>query len=373
MVHPPVPERLVAMTRYPPIAPVPDGVLRPFWSVMIPTYNPDPGYLAQALAAVLDQDPGPATMEIVVIDDASDVDPARSLARAERDRVSWLRQPGHVGIGENWNACIRRARGAWVHILHQDDLVRPGFYASLREGMEAAPAVGAALCRDVVIDAQGRRSGSQWSIRETAGIVDDWIEHVFVGLHLRASAVVVKRSTYEALGGFAIDMRYALDWDMWKRIAATHPLWYEPRELACYRRHPECASAGFLRAGGAHIAEIRRSIERSASLLPPAVAADVTARARTVYTDYAVHSAWQALGEGHLRSALSQLREARRLTGSLAVAVALGRRLARKRRAAHRGPGRPREGTRRPAALPPVSSPPAEAGSTPPRAASRTS
>jgi GT2 family glycosyltransferase len=323
----------VALTGPPAIDRVPDGLPRPFWSVMIPTYNPDLDYLAQALAGVLAQDPGRAAMEIAVVDDASDrVDPIRSLRIAGGSRIAWFRQERHVGIGENWNACIRGARGQWVHILHQDDLVRPGFYARLREGIESAPAVGAAFCRDAVVDGQGHRRLSQVPVRRTAGIVEDWIEHVFVGLHLRASAVVVRRSVYEALGGFSLDLSYALDWDMWKRIAAAYPLWYEPGELAAYRRHGGCASTRFMRSGATHIAEIRRSIERSEALLPAAVAAEVSRRAREGYTRYAVACARDAFVEGHVRSSLAQLREARRLTSGLAVAAAIGRLLAPARR-----------------------------------------
>ena len=40
----------MALTGPPAIDRAPDGVPRPFWSVMIPTYNPDLDYLAQALA-----------------------------------------------------------------------------------------------------------------------------------------------------------------------------------------------------------------------------------------------------------------------------------------------------------------------------------
>ncbi|HZS34174.1 MAG TPA: glycosyltransferase [Methylomirabilota bacterium] len=315
----------------PRIEPVPTGDgARPFWSVMIPTRDPDPGYLAEALASVLAQDPGPAAMEIVVVDDGSD-----RLAATRRgglpggNRVAWTRQPRHVGIGENWNACIRRARGRWVHILHQDDLVRPGFYERLREGIERSPTVGAAFCRDVMIGPAGERIASQVPIRPAPGIVEDWLEHVFVGLHLRASALVVRRSVYEALGGFSPALRYALDWDMWKRIAVAYPLWYEPAELACARRHDGQASAAFRRSGAAHLAEIRRSIELSAPLLPPAVAPGVTRRAREVYTRYAVQSAWRALRAGGLRASLAQLREARRLTSARGVAVAVTRLLRR--------------------------------------------
>ena len=124
------------------IAPVAAGAARPLWSVMIPTYRPDRDFLCRALAGVLAQDPGSAEMEIVLVDDGSPrFDPGELLDATTRKRVACVRQD-HAGIGQSWNACIRRARGYWVHILHQDDLVLPGFYERLRAcGIELTPSV----------------------------------------------------------------------------------------------------------------------------------------------------------------------------------------------------------------------------------------
>jgi glycosyltransferase involved in cell wall biosynthesis len=282
---------------------------------MIPTFEPSPEHLAQALTSVLAQDPGRAEMEIMVIDDHSrEVDPRGCLSPSLRDRVSWFRQETHVGISGNWNTCISAARGQWVHILHQDDTLRPGFYARLRDGIGRAPAtVGAAVCRDVVIDEDGQEQVAQVLVRDTPGLIDDWIEHVFVQLHLRAPAVVVRRSVYETLGGFSPDLQYALDWDMWKRIASKYRLWYEPAALACYRRHSRSASFGFMRSGS-NIAEIRRSIELSEPMLDPAIATEVTRRARAKYAKYAADSAWRAIKERRIMSGLAQFREARKLS-----------------------------------------------------------
>ena len=55
------------------IPPVDSQVDRPFWSVMIPTYN-RATYLERTLASVLAQDPGPQKMQIEVVDDASTSD-----------------------------------------------------------------------------------------------------------------------------------------------------------------------------------------------------------------------------------------------------------------------------------------------------------
>ena len=54
----------------PLIAPLPPQADRPLWSVMIPAYNCT-HFLPQAIESVLAQAPGPAHMQIEVVDDAS--------------------------------------------------------------------------------------------------------------------------------------------------------------------------------------------------------------------------------------------------------------------------------------------------------------
>jgi glycosyltransferase involved in cell wall biosynthesis len=317
------------MSDHPPIAPLADDPARPFWSVMIPTYEPDPEFLRRGIAALLAQDPGPAAMEIVIVDDASShIDPRDCIPAAARTRIGWFGHDAHVGISGNWNSCITRARGEWVHLLHQDDLLLPGFYARLRAGLATCPSAGAAFCRDQVIDSDDRVVRSQRRLRAEAGVLEDWIEHVFVALHLRASALVVRRRTYEALGGFRHDLAYALDWDMWKRIAAAYPLWYEPEALACYRRHRASASIGFQRSGE-NMAEIDRSIALSQAELPAAVAVETTRRTRENYARYATGLAWDAFAGRDLLTAVAQLRAACRMGSSGLVGRELGRRAVR--------------------------------------------
>jgi glycosyltransferase involved in cell wall biosynthesis len=110
----------------PPIDPVSDGQPRPFWSVMIPTYN-CAQYLRETLASVLAQDPGPEDMEIEVVDDQSTRDDPEAVVRElARGRVRFFRQPQNRGAIRTFNTCIARSRGRWLHILHGDDTVRPG-------------------------------------------------------------------------------------------------------------------------------------------------------------------------------------------------------------------------------------------------------
>src|SRR5262249_55421942 len=114
--------------RRPVISPVPDGVDRPFWSVMIPTY--ESGHrLQRTLESVLAQDPGPDEMQIRVIDDGTVVDDPRFLVnRVAGSRVTVWRHGRNVGAPVNFTTCVQQAAGRWVHILHSDDVVLPGFY-----------------------------------------------------------------------------------------------------------------------------------------------------------------------------------------------------------------------------------------------------
>ena len=50
-------------------------------------------------------------------------------------------------------------------------------------------------------------------------------------------SIVVRRDVYEALGGFDDRLRCSEDWEMWVRIAARYPVWYETEPLALYRMH----------------------------------------------------------------------------------------------------------------------------------------
>jgi glycosyltransferase involved in cell wall biosynthesis len=221
----------------PQIQSVPADVARPFWSVMIPTYNCD-DLFEQTLRCVLDQDPGADQMQIAVVDDRSPNGRSREIVeKLAPDRVEFHEQPSNVGLAGNWNSCIEKSRGHWVHILHQDDLVVLGFYERMERPARERPDVGAAFCRYAYIDGSGDRVGLAAAESETPGVLEGWADLIAVGQRIECPSIVVKRAVYENLGGFRDDLCYALDWEMWVRIAFRYPVWHEPEILACWRRH----------------------------------------------------------------------------------------------------------------------------------------
>lgn len=231
-------------------AAVSDGKKRPFWSVMMPTYLPSEHYLREALGSLLAQALGPEQMQIEVVDDCSPgMDVATLVKVIAGNRVTVSQTPKNLGLAGCWNTCIERARGEWVHILHQDDLVYPGFYESLQRGINANPAVGAAYCRHAYCD-----ENSHWqrlSILEmpSPGVLPHFVEPLVSAERIQCAAIVVRRATYEQLGGYNPELKHTLDWEMWIRIANQFSFFYEPKILASWRNHSGATTARQIRSG----------------------------------------------------------------------------------------------------------------------------
>jgi glycosyltransferase involved in cell wall biosynthesis len=299
---------------------------RPFWSVMIPTYRPKADYLERAISSVLAELTPGAQVQIEIVDDASpEFDAAPLLRRIGADGIVVSRNAERLGIAANWNACIARARGRWLHLLHQDDFVRPGFYEAMRLGIESVPDLGAAFSDCVFVSPDGLGRRHTLIRRGEPGVLREWIQHVFVQLAIQTPAIVVRRDVYEALGGYDDRFAYVLDWDMWKRIAARYPVWYEPRPLACYQRHRSSQTAK-LRRTGRNIAEIADCIDRSSSLLDPGSAARIARGARRAYALFSIENVFESLlGDRDVEAAAAQWREARRLAPAADLMRALAR------------------------------------------------
>jgi len=159
MIRLPEPPSLAELARHiPSVAPVPEGTPRPFWSVMIPAHNCDE-YLRRTLASVLEQDPGPGDMQVEVVDDCStEGNPAAVVQEIGRGRVGFHRNPQNLGVTSTFNVCVQRSRGRWLHILHGDDAVLPGFYAAYSRLIEAEPSVAMVIGPSLIIDEHDRQT-----------------------------------------------------------------------------------------------------------------------------------------------------------------------------------------------------------------------
>jgi glycosyltransferase involved in cell wall biosynthesis len=276
---------------------------------MIPSYNCS-NYLRETLLSVLAQDPGPDKMQIEVIDDCStDADIAALVAGIGKGRVGFFRQEKNVGSLRNFETCLNRSVGHWVHLLHGDDLVRPGFYTEIEKLFHQYPEAGAAFTGYHYIGEQGEILYPNQHLSDKAGMIDNWLPIIAQSQKIQPPAIVVKRAVYEQLGGF-FGMHYGEDWEMWIRISVHFPMVHSPKYLAHYRVHStNITSQSFV--SGQNIKDIMKAIEIVQAYLPRDKRKELKKLARKNYSIYFAKTTDMVYhGYKNPRQALTQARSA---------------------------------------------------------------
>ena len=131
---------------------------------------------------------------------------------------------------------------------------------------------------------------------------------------------MVRRSTYEELGGFRSTLPHYLDWDMWKRVVLAKAVYYDPEPMACFRLHL-AADSSRLVATGENVIEERRSIEYSCAELLPEYAPFIRRAAKKAAGVRALRRARQLWKNGQRPAAWRQFTEGMRCSLAPAVLV----------------------------------------------------
>ena len=280
------------------------------WSVIIPVHN-CADLLARTLPEVVAQLGNRDDAEIVVVDDASQDSPDRVVEEIGAGRVRYVRQDVNRGAVGTFNRCIEIARGELVHLLHGDDEVLPGFYASMEAALATTPHAAAAVCRAEDIDGDGQHLHTTRSYREGTGVWSDALETFAVSNRVRTPGIVVRSSAYAAVGGYRTDLPHAADWEMWTRLAAHAPVVFVDEVLARYRRH-DGSHTSTLVASGANVRERVQAIGMVSMHVPAARRTRTVRRALAYSVYFAGQSALDLARAGRWRPAGIQAREAAR-------------------------------------------------------------
>ena len=223
---------------------------QPFWSIMIPTFNCAQS-LRRTIESVLSATAYNPKTQIEIVDDCSSRDNPEDVADLYQGRgVTFYRQTRNVGASANFNSCIGRARGKWVHILHGDDYVHPDFYSALEQGISSQQNVRVAFTSYMAVDENGGLLWQSNNLPATKGVIEhSWRDVIAVHNKIMAPAIVVQKSAYTEAGNFNTLLCHTADWDMWKRLIWRYDTWFEPRILAYYVIHASSDSSRLFRSG----------------------------------------------------------------------------------------------------------------------------
>jgi glycosyltransferase involved in cell wall biosynthesis len=209
-------------------APADGTAAPPRVSVVVATNRGGP-FLAEALASVAAQTLPAA--ELVVVDDGSPEPDALRAIVAGVPAARLVRRPAS-GVSAARNAGVGETTGDLVAFLDDDDRWHPERLRRHVEAMTARPDAVVSYCGMRTVDADGAPlvAADQRPAHDEADVVR--------GPGVMLPNLVVRRATFDAVGGFDPAYRQGEDLDLVLRAAALGPFAFVDDVLVDYRHHP---------------------------------------------------------------------------------------------------------------------------------------
>lgn len=197
--------------------------MNPVLSVCIPTRNRYE-LLRRAIASVM---PLPQEVELIIADNASSDATQQFDPTAEGIRL--IRHQDLLPMAENWNSCLRVARGTYVLVLSDDDYVETGFLAACLARLQADDPRCGIFVTSHRIEVHGRANatGKQVDLAQSHPGRDHLLQGEFArqclqGLHFQLCSVIFRRDLLLPRG-FDAAWSYILDAAAWLQCAARRP------------------------------------------------------------------------------------------------------------------------------------------------------
>lgn len=210
---------------------------KPRVSVIIPTYNRG-WIIKEAIDSVLAQDF--KDFELIVVDDGSTDNTLEILNSFQYD-IKVLRQSNH-GVSAARNRGIAAASGHFIAFLDSDDLWLPRKLARQVDFFNSNP--DAYICQTEEIWVRNNvRVNPKKRHKKPWGMI---FEPSLALCLVSPSAVMIRRSLFEKVGGFDETLPACEDYDLWLRISCRYPVYLIETPLIIKRGgHNDQLSASF--------------------------------------------------------------------------------------------------------------------------------
>ena len=219
----------------------------PRLSVCLPTYNGE-AYVAEAVRSVLEQ--SYAEFELVVVDDGSSDRTLDILQTFDDPRLRIYQNPQRRGIPGNWNVAVGLARGEYVCVFHQDDVMLAGNLARKIALFDTDPSLSLVHSRaEAVVETGAPERVAEWREKAETDFVEDGEAYfrklLLYGDCICAPTVIVRREQLAVAGGFNETLGYACDYEMWMKLCLEGRVGFLHDSLVRYRWHADNASHNY--------------------------------------------------------------------------------------------------------------------------------
>lgn len=213
---------------------------RPLLSVLMPTYNPPLHFLDAAIESLQAQ--WYPDWQLCIADDASTAPGVRehlqAWARREpRIQLVIREQNGHISAASN--SALALARGQWVVLMDQDDLLPNHALWCVVQAIDQYPEAGIVYSDEDKVDGQGRRFGPYFKPAFDPDLIR--------GQNLISHLGVYRRELALDVGGFRVGYEGSQDHDLALRCLErlrTDQVIHIPRVLYHWRVHENSTASG---------------------------------------------------------------------------------------------------------------------------------
>jgi glycosyltransferase involved in cell wall biosynthesis len=204
----------------------------PRFSILLPVYRSDPGFLRACLESVRQQHH--PHWELEVVDDGSGSPELASLLRefAAVDRRIRLRfRPANGGIARATNDALHAARGDYIVLLDHDDRLRPHALAELAARLRREPALDVLYSDEEKISSDGERL--------LPFLKPAFSPEFLRGVMFPGHVLCVRLATARSVGGFDPAFDGVQDFEFFLRLAERGArIGHVPRILYQWRQAP---------------------------------------------------------------------------------------------------------------------------------------
>ncbi|HVI11161.1 MAG TPA: glycosyltransferase [Candidatus Binatia bacterium] len=203
-------------------------------TALIPTYNCE-RYICETVESVLAQTL-PAH-EVIVVDDGSTDDTQQALARYGT-RIRYVRQ-ANAGPPAARNNGIALATGDLIALLDSDDLWLPNKLERQMRYLDQHPRCGLVYSDMKTFDETGVIEESVKVSRNLTLPSGHIFPQMFAETLFQTSAVLLRKTCIDHVGGFDTSLRMGDDYEFFLRISRHYELGYIDEPLVLYRQHPQ--------------------------------------------------------------------------------------------------------------------------------------
>jgi glycosyltransferase involved in cell wall biosynthesis len=199
---------------------------QPLVSVIIPTFN-RARLVQEAIASVLAQDY--PRLDVIVVDDGS-CDETPAVVATFGTALTCLCQ-SHAGVSAARNRGVAAARGELIAFLDSDDLWVPHKLTAQVRLFQQQPDVQACYTDEIWIR-HGRRVNAKVIHQKHSG----WLFMPSLPrCIISPSAIMLRRTLWDQLGGFNERLPACEDYDLWLRLTLAVPVFLLPERLIIKR------------------------------------------------------------------------------------------------------------------------------------------